>query len=70
MARVRIGWEVTRGEQRRLVLFLDYEDSHHGPLLCVFQLLYCICVYCLMMYLRKILTHLNLLSIHLKWKSV
>ena len=28
------------GEYRRLVLFLDYEDSHHhGPLLCSFQLL-------------------------------
>ena len=33
------------------VVYLDYEDSHHhGPLLCSFQLLYRICLYCLMMY--------------------
>ena len=33
------------------VVYLDYEDSHHhGPLLCSFQLLYWICLYCLMMY--------------------
>ena len=31
------------------VVYLDYEDSHHhGPLLCSFQLLYWICLYCLM----------------------
>ena len=29
------------------VVCLDYEDSHHGPLLCSFQLLYWICLYCL-----------------------
>ena len=33
------------------VVYLDYEDSHHhSPLLCSFQLLYRICLYCLMMY--------------------
>ena len=33
------------------VVYLDYEDSHHhGSLLCSFQLLYWICLYCLMMY--------------------
>ena len=30
-------------------VYLDYEDSHHhGPLLCSFQLLDWICLYCLM----------------------
>ena len=34
-----------------VVVYLDYEDSHHhGPLLCSFQLLYWICLYYLMMY--------------------
>ena len=43
--------EVQHFQVNNGVVYLDYEDSHHhGPLLCSFQLLYRICLYCLMMY--------------------
>ena len=54
----RVGNQYAECEKQQLfkqvnngVVYLDYEDAHHhGPLLCSFQLLYRICLYCLMMY--------------------
>ena len=44
------GAEDSSGQVNNGVVYLDYEDSHHGPLLCSIILLYWICLYCLMIY--------------------